>query len=333
MTGNSYREVDDQAAAWAARMLSGAMTTPERKALDDWLSKDIRHRKAYAEYMEITDLAQNASGGPAEEILESDLENFAARESGKKARRYWYVASPALAACLAAALFFGGVFMPSSAPLQPERHQTARGETLEVNLADGSRITLNTNSVVEVLYADDERQVSLDSGEALFEVVFDPGRPFRVDTHTAEVLVVGTTFNVRALEAETTISVLSGTVNVSVDAVGAQTVAKVTLGAGQALSGDGDAVFGDVYAIDTQTAAAWRRGMAFYENEPLTSMISDLNRYYRLPLVIGDESLAGIPVTGGFDVTNQDATVQALAVALSLEADRQASAIVLKRRE
>ena len=96
---------------------------------------------------------------------------------------------------------------------------------------------------------------------------------------------------------------------------------------------DAGAVFGDVYAIDAQAVAAWRRGMAYYDNEPLTSMISDLNRYYRVPLVIGDETLAGIPVTGGFDVTNQDATVQALAVALSLEADRQASAIVLKRRE
>lgn len=331
MTKKSDREVDDQAAAWAARMLSGSVTKQEKQALKDWLSKNDERRKAYAEYMEIADAAQRPANGPAAEILEKDLEEFAARESGKKARRYWYAAPPALAACLAAALFFSGVFTPPSSPsAPPERHQTARGETLEVDLADGSRIVLNTNTVVEVLYADQERRVLLEKGEALFEVAPAPERPFIVNAHTAEVVVVGTIFNVRALEAETTVSVLSGTVNVSVEAQAATTV---TLGAGQALSGDAGAVFGDVYAIDTQAVAAWRRGMAYYDNEPLTSMISDLNRYYRVPLVIGDETLAGIPVTGGFDVTNQDATVQALAVALSLEADRQASAIVLKRRE
>ncbi|MBT8471872.1 MAG: hypothetical protein KJN99_04655, partial [Marinicaulis sp.] len=66
--------------------------------------------------------------------------------------------------------------------------------------------------------------------------------------------------------------------------------------------------------------SAWRRGFERYENQRLAYVVSDLNRYFDRPIVIRDVALENLPVTGGFDVTNQALVVEALSAALSIRA-------------
>ena len=322
MKGNISQLIESDAARWAARTLSGNMEPAEKSDLERWLMADSRHQYAFDSYIEITELASEAHDAAAAASLERELEVFA---SERASRWSWLVAAPAMAASIAAAALFFGL-MTNSQP-QPERYATARGETAVITLQDGSAVSLNTNSVLEVSFSSDERSVSLARGEALFDVVRDAERPFVVSSSTAEARVLGTRFNVRATDEATVVSVLSGVVEV--DAV-KETLRKtkdiaVTLIAGQETVISSASTSKDVRTFNPDAVTSWLRGKAVYENQPLSAVISDLNRYYTTQFVLGDESLGDIPVSGGFDLKDQTITMEALEIALSLRAEKNPS--------
>ncbi|MFD2427832.1 FecR family protein [Sphingobium scionense] len=95
-----------------------------------------------------------------------------------------------------------------------DHYRTALGETRTVQLADGSRIHLNTNSSVEVALRDDIRQITLLKGEAQFDVAHDKKRPFIVNADGTLVRAVGTMFNVRLRADVTELTVIEGIVAV-----------------------------------------------------------------------------------------------------------------------
>ena len=326
-TGTTERFVSvsakDEAAKWAARSLSGEMTDEEKAALDEWLNADPRHQESFDAYIETALVATEAADASAEDALFEDLEQFAEK---RRSRRRWLAAAPAIAASAAAAAIFFSVTMNSAD--SPSRYAALHGEMVEINLADGSLVTLNTDTEIDVRVDAQQRTVRLLKGEALFDITRDTKRPFVVASKRAQATVLGTRFNVYEKADETIISVLSGVVEV--DAAGsAEMQQPVTLISGREVSvgGAGDRI--NVRDFDPDAVISWRRGLAYYENEPLAAVVEDLNRYFHRQLVIGDSELNDIPVTGSFDLKDQSAAVEALRLAFSLEVeDQDASRIV-----
>jgi len=321
MTGRKLTTIDDEAAAWAARALSGEMSAAEQQVLDAWLVADAHHRQAYIEYADVIALVDQVEASSAEKNLQCDLEDFAKTHNS---RISWRIAAPAMAASITAIALFIGVFTQTTT--DSVSYATKQGETLEVVLADGSSVSLNTNSQIEVTYTQENRQVRLVEGEALFDITRDRSRPFIVSSQNAEAVVVGTRFNVHATASETIVSVLSGVVEVDaapnkLDRKPLSTTA-VTLIAGQEVSVDETGAHEAVRSFNPDAVTSWRRGEAYYENEPLSAVIADLNRYYAIELILGDAEIGEIPVTGRFDLKNQAVTVEALSVALSLHAEK-----------
>ena len=115
--------------------------------------------------------------------------------------------------CVAAYVVFG---LPGIAVNSAARNlfATGVGETRPVALADGSRILLDTRSRLRVDFTAGARDVELLEGQAHFEVAKDTHRPFRVRTRSAEVVAVGTMFDVATLPARTTVTLIEGRVNV-----------------------------------------------------------------------------------------------------------------------
>jgi len=322
--------IDDLAAQWAARSLSGEMPAAECAALEEWLEASAAHRGAYERYMEIADRAAGAGDAAAGEALERELYEFARQESQ---RWRWYAAVPAIAASVAAAAFFAVSILNSSSELVT--YATAKGERMEVTLADGSAVSLNTGSALSFEISDDERRVTLSRGEVMFDVVRDIERPFVVTTPTAEVVVLGTRFNVREASVGAVVSVLSGVVQVGA-ANAAQTPAdaiETTLIAGQQAIFTQYAAAPQIAEFNPDTVVSWRRGKAFYENETLANVVDDLNRYFPAKIEIAEAELESIRVTGGFDLTDQLAAVEALTAALSLRAEQSQPMLIQLYRD
>ena len=123
-----------------------------------------------------------------------------------KVRSLYYYASRIAAVFVVGFLIYAVFFMSGGEPDQVEVF--AENEIIITDLPDETKVTLNENS--KIVYQDkfksEERAVDL-TGEAFFEVERDEEKPFVVRAHNAVVRVLGTSFNVRAIEEEKEISV------------------------------------------------------------------------------------------------------------------------------
>jgi transmembrane sensor len=294
------------------------MTAAERAEMEAWVDADPLHKEAFDSFNEIAEGAME-DDAVAIAAMEEDLERFSANEN---LRTNQFRLAAGIAASIALVVTATVLMRP-----QVEIYETARGEMREVVLADGTSITLNTDSAISVRYARNRRNVSLDRGEALFVVAHAPERPFVVSSDAMQVQVLGTSFNVYAKGGETVVSVLSGVVEVKsdeqIDGDGASE--QLTLTTGQQVAVSSGGAMTDIESFDTNTIISWRLGRAYYENEPLSDVIADLNRYFPREISIGDTSLSSVPVTGSFDLGDQYVAVEAIKVALSLRAETNAS--------
>ena len=115
----------------------------------------------------------------------------------------------AVAACGLLLLVAGIIFFTRHTPTL--EYNTAYAETREVQLPDGTLVTLNANSSLSV---DNDPTASLRevrlSGEAFFEVAEDVTHPFIVYANTMKVRVTGTSFNVTTRSEKTEVVLATG---------------------------------------------------------------------------------------------------------------------------
>lgn len=276
-----------EAEEWLARRQQGSLPPDAQREFEAWLHSSPYHAMAYARVEESADLSRRRAAAPARPA-----------QPRRPARTYWGMA--------AAVFLMLAVGVVSRLWLQPEIHQTAVGERRTVALADGSKVDLNTASKLRVDYSDQQRDVYLVEGEALFQVASDPDRPFVARAGSAAVRALGTEFNVRLRGPDMVeVTVTEGEVAVqgAVAGAGQQGSAgaprRVPAGKG-AMVGLGAVapVTLDVQALEQRTA--WRRGVIELDGETLDRAVAEFNRYRTVPLVVGDARLASIRVGGTF---------------------------------
>jgi len=323
--------LDAEAAAWVARFDAGEVSAKDQAEFQAWLNRSALHRQAIAEYgsfwSEFDKLGQlTASIG-----AERDLGQQAKRVPAFSGMEIWL---PALAASVVALVMAGGFFLqqiperPSGRPsvqqaeaVRPSGKQsyaTAMGGQRKFTLADGTAVTLNTNSRIDVELVRDRRDVRLVQGEAFFEVVHDKARPFTVYANRYVVRDIGTAFAVHLLDKGlVNVRVTKGSVEISARAAGGAVSDNAkSLGV---LEAGRDVVFGQkIERSETVSDAelgrklAWRQGQLIYSGQPLSEVLADISRYSDIEIELADPALGTLPVGGAFSVNQTDAIFAAL---------------------
>ncbi|MFT4090104.1 MAG: FecR family protein [Asticcacaulis sp.] len=232
----------------------------------------------------------------------------------KRPWRNYVVAASLLMAVMAGAWFTqGGHYY-----LQPDVNITQTGEVRNVTLADGSTVTLGTDTVMKVQFREGERRVRLERGEAFFQVTPDRSRPFVVNTTTGSVRVLGTGFDVRRFDDRTRVSVTEGVVQVNAFTHKTQNIRNQdTLTAGQSawLSGAGVQRDGQ---LDPLEVSAWRHKKLIFFKTPLSEVIAEIDRYHQGIIIVQGQTTRQIPISGAFDVSDPNESLRKLAVTLNL---------------
>jgi transmembrane sensor len=196
--------------------------------------------------------------------------------------------------------------------------ETRHGEQLSRRLADNSILHLNTDSAVTIRYGKNERLVMLTSGQANFEVAHEPDRAFRVIAGSAEVVDLGTKFDVRLQHDSTVVTVIEGRVAVApspaTEELGTgsnQSPARrvVQLGADQQIivtEGEWPAT---PASVDSQCTTAWLRREIVFDHEPLERVAAEYNRYTAKPIEIATPSLRNLQISGVFATDDTEAFV------------------------
>jgi transmembrane sensor len=196
--------------------------------------------------------------------------------------------------------------------------ETRHGEQLTRRLADNSVLHLNTDSAVTIRYGKNERLVMLTSGQADFEVAHDANRAFRVVAGLAEVVDLGTKFDVRLEQDSTVVTVVEGRVGVGPSLLSGKLGTNssqnypprfVQLSADQQIrvaEGEWPAT---PASVDSQRTTAWLRREIVFDHEPLEHVVAEYNRYTAKPIEIATPALRNLQISGVFATDDTEAFV------------------------
>jgi transmembrane sensor len=215
-----------------------------------------------------------------------------------------------------------------------ERYATPIGGLASVPLADGSKVTLNTDSQIRIALTDTERRVELGHGEAFFEVSKDAARPFVVRAGSKRVIAVGTKFSVRREGNDIEVVVTEGKVRVEDLAVRhssrADGSADVFLLPGSIARADEAGVLVQRKTLtEAEEQLSWRTGVLMFRDQNLGEAAAEFNRYNARKIVIRDPVVAALKIEGNFRATNVDAFVRLLESGFPVRAEMQVDEIVL----
>lgn len=305
-------QIDNEAAVWTWRVDSGRLSPAERGELDAWLRADGRHRRAFDELGRAWSALDRLS-----ERQQDDDAKFAACARPERRRAYlggWHWEAAAAAVLV---LSLGVALWLAHRPGM-QVMSTAVGQHRHVTLADGSRLTLNTNTLLAITLTPTRRDIYLRRGEAHFDVVHDASRPFFVHAGDAVIQDVGTQFEVR-LNSARNINVLVDEGQVEVRGPGAVRA----LSAGEQLLIAGPRL--EVMPVSPRQIAddlAWRDGALVFQGEPLSQALVEVGRYTRLHIVLTGPNIASLPISGRFRTDDVPGFFQALQAALPVRVSR-----------
>lgn len=331
--------IAEQAARWWVVLNEEGCTAADREAFAVWVQRSPERVEAFLRMSMVSsalhsseirwpdtpmeDLIQQARAATAKVIPLHHASKAATGATEPVRNSLWRRNTRRFLAASAAALFAAAWVLWTAGP---DRYRTGLGEQRSVVLGDGSIVTLNTSSEIGVEYGEERRFIRLRSGEALFNVAHDVARPFDVAAGNITVRAVGTQFNVDRRADRTTVTVVEGTVRVSTSMDGPQRTApgsnrapaeplEELIIAAQQIVVTPSGMTAPERVPDVAPVTAWTQRQLVFENQPLSEVTAEFNRYNRRRILIEAAELQSLRVTGVFQ-TNDSASLLAFISAI-----------------
>jgi transmembrane sensor len=302
--------IAEQAAHWWVVFHGEGASAAEHREFAEWVARSPERVEAYLHIARlhsafkssavhwpdtsVAELICKAKAAPADTLplpVGSVQRQLSSEKSNTAVRIVWSMAA-------ALVLVIGLSWL---ALTRPEHYQTRFGEQRSILLEDGSRVTLNTASKIEVRLQQAQRVVRLIEGEALFEVAHDAARPFDVVAGDAVLRAVGTQFDVDLRPHGTVVTIVEGIVTwaprTSTSSNGAP---REPLAARDRLVISGMGAGTLQHGANTNATTSWTRNQLIFEHRPLGEVVEEFNRYNREQIEVSAAELRSKEITGVF---------------------------------
>lgn len=337
------RSAQARAQYWFARLQSGTLSEQERLSFEQWLAKSMINQRAFVE----VDAAWHASHALA---CKAKPKAYTAAPKAFWLKdvfgTHWTAgwAGPIAATIVVAVALLSQLEQDSQV-------FSSTDTALSITLEDGSQLTLQPQSQLEVAFSRSKRGLKLVGGEVFFDVARDVNRPFMVDTPKGTVTVLGTQFAVSLLAAQKSsapaanaeavlpkiqVTVIEGRVAVTAQHqwLSMNEPSSIELTANQQL---------DFASLDTghmpsnvnaKALLAWRQERLVYRGEKLSTVLEDLSEYFGRPisLAVSDNqkstALLQEDIIAVIKLSSAEAAAQALANSLGLQLKLQSDGAI-----
>lgn len=304
---------EQQASHWAARMHepSGSLTNAEREEFEQFVADPRNEHDFRGSNLIIAMMPELPAADRARWIEEYRSVADERAQSRRHVLRW-----SALAASFLMAVLIAGYFVRNHQVFGGESYTTGTGQTRTVTFQDDSVAYLNTRTEVRWIGDETDRRVELTEGEALFDVVHDATRPFRVMLGNSEIRVLGTRFNVyRKPNGNTTVTVLEGSVEVRGFSNGSvQPEWTRTLQANDQIDYGALGLLHEPHPTQAQDSVRWRTGNYRFENQPVETVLDELTRYTDQHIVIRDPRIAGLRINGALSTRDVRSSLRRLQI-------------------
>jgi transmembrane sensor len=336
------------ASEWIVRLQDPDVSLEETLAWQDWMKAHPRHAEAFARLENIAEAMREIHSTPQLTAREFDRDRY----DGSIPLSDWQSPrQPHVVFAIAAAVaVIGGILVAllmnnEDATLRsrtlPEVFVTSVGQTRTIPLRDGSTITLGGNTRVAARLGEKARSIELTQGEAFFKVAKDINRPFRVHAGDATVIAVGTEFDVRRDSDRAVVAVTEGRVIVEPNAHLVPIallrelrpkLRPVRVDAGEQTTAASAGIEEASKIDDPATMTAWQTGRLAFRLQPLRYVIEQVNRYTAKPIVIDDERIGSLLITGTVLQGSPKDWIASLEEGFGLQAVEEPGRIVLRAR-
>ncbi|QPJ63187.1 MAG: DUF4880 domain-containing protein [Candidatus Nitronauta litoralis] len=326
-TGSTNESQIEKATAWFVRMQSDKVTPADHRAFRKWLKEDPRNQGAYREVKTLWEKLGKmpAHAPPPVDSPPTPTPYPSASAVSSQASRLLVLAASLV---LTLGLWWQG---PRYLDQMLADQSTGFGDIRIVNLPDGSKIHLNSDTAYRMDFNGQHRGIILDRGEAFFEVVKNPGKPFEVVAGQTLTRVTGTKFNVRRSDAGVTVSVVSGTVLVIPNEQLNEGPKPVLLKAGQATHYNRENPVLASKPFKVEEVVSWQQKKLVFTDQPLGKVIDELNRHRAGTILLMDSSLREVPFTGVFDLNHPDSALEVIEAALPVTIHQATRYLILIR--
>jgi transmembrane sensor len=308
-----------EASTWIAK-LDRELSSEEKREIRHWIGLDPRNKTVLSEMAVLWDEMDSLSRlselfpHPVTETVENN-----------RRRNFGIAAGIALLAAILLSNFFPDRSFEN--PLQPQVvaesavFQTNVGELSEITLSEGSLLTLNTDSLVEIQFDEKQRNIHMQRGELHIEVAHDPSRPLNVLVGDRMFQAVGTAFAVRIDDQQRIeLLVTDGMVrvglapDVSANAITpGQPEGSLSVTKGQWVMLDQSSHQLEVlHPDDIEVQLSWRNGNLVFRGESLGEATAEISRYTTVEFIFLDEDLQKIRVAGLFRAGDIDGFLSSL---------------------
>jgi transmembrane sensor len=322
-----------EAAAWRTRLAEAH--GEHIQELDTWLAQGPQNREAWRAVQTPWEfLGEHAASPGIIRLRRAALAHAhdAGRDQWTRLRRFRL---PAALGTAAAVLMLAIASLLIWQTQRFDVYSTRAGERRVVTLTDGSQIALDSQSEVRVRYDAHARELTLARGQARFDVAHDLERPFSVTADGHKVVATGTAFNVDLLGSDLLVTLIEGHIVVLPQNVEARLGADPSAAApersrqpagGTSRSGSTSRIVLDageqlvisprappnVTHVNVDRATAWENGELVFDNEPLSTVVTRVNRYGAHQIVISDEQTSSLRISGVFHAGDVDGFVSTI---------------------
>lgn len=304
------------------RYLQQEITEEELRLLEVWLEESIENKKYFFQLKSISDSSKR-SAFSEENVNEASwlkmkvrLEQEQVPSSKKTLIKVFSFKCVKYVAVLILAIGVGWSFHELQDKF--ENNDQKKGEIVynelriekggrvnTLTLSDGSKVFLNASTTFKypTTFGNQDRMVYLD-GEAYFEVTENTEKPFVVKLKKQDITVLGTTFNVKAHSEEeySVVSLFSGRISLEAFNKKGETMSLMFLKPNQQAYADNNTGSVSIQNTDVSLSNAWIRGEYKFKEEPLFSIIKQLENYYGMKIHIDSERLKNVKYTGTFSL-------------------------------
>lgn len=343
----SKEDFERQATRWLVRLESAKPTRRAWSRFEKWLASDPRCREAYRRVeREWHAIREQLRGPHSAGLLDVDRRT----RVGKRSHRLAGLACSGLFASVGrrrGLLMLGGVaaaallvtvgamwwifaWRGGALSFYAHSYSTETGKARKIVFADGSVAYLNTQTHLKWIGPASEPRVVLVKGEAFFDVAHRESPWFRVDVDRLEIEDAGTSFDVyRKANGRVVVTVLTGKVNIT----SRQGVLwKRQLTANQQITYGSGGVPEEIRKVQGSHVVEWRTGEISFQGDRLDTVVEELNRYLRKPIVIADPHLNALRIGGAFHVDNVPGGLLMLQRLYPMTVDSTAQAYILRER-
>jgi len=314
-------EIEICAADWISRQQFNTWNNTGRAELDAWLAESDNHAAAYWRLKAAWDRTNRLAALRGSEPMRS--------APSTEGRLFAFLLKAVAALVVLAGIGSAALYL-NTAP-RGEVFSTGIGGRTSITLADGSRIDLNTDTVIRADVGSHARSVELLKGEAYFQIKHDAAHPFTVVAASHRITDLGTMFLVRAYPKTLEVTLVEGSARIeSTDSANQHHSALLT--PGDIVTATADTMnVSKATARDLANGLAWRRGALVFHNASLGEAVAEFNRYGGTKLIVADPAISRLTINGTFRVTGAEEFAGVAHEIFGLRIDHRESDIVLSR--